>query len=478
VLHIRVYDPQGRHLFDRDEIQLLEQTGPLLLHREQPDGLWPPRALTRQERQGVLAAVAPVVGLTLDDYAQLNMALESYYAGKVEAASQDDPLLERRVRDWIDRRLITFSAARALILSEGARTQGLNDEVIRRLVNDYLTRTEVRRDQTYYQLAHDRLVEPIRKNNREWFAHNQPALIRDYNDAVAASGGGDLRVERALRDWFDRRPGTPSGDRDWARKGDTPDDAATNALIDGLTECSLHHVIPRDGELWSELGSDRLITPILKVNADWRKRALHPFQIRAEHWYCEDRPGNHLLGESELEAAEGWVKTHGADCLPREREFLRASREAIHAEQRTLDQRQAVNLAMDRALSGRRGATSAWACSTSPRTSRSWSSTSRSWRDTARSSGAGAARSTRSRACSSTITGSWHSRSAPTGSGSSPGAMTARPDSGRSTPAGAAAPTPMRTRSSPWRSPRGAIWSSRPASTARPGSGAPGAGTS
>jgi WD40 repeat protein len=352
VLHIRVYDINGELLVDRDETQLPEKAGPLALLRAQLDGLWPPHVLTRLESRRVLAAAAPVVGLGLDDDAQVNMAFESYFTGKVKAASQGDPRLERRIRDWIDRHLITSSGARGLILSEDVRAQGLSDDVVRRLVDDYLIRSETRRDQTYYELAHDRLIEPIRKNNREWFGRNQSTLISEYNDAVAASSAGDQRVERALRDWFDRRLVTASGDRDWVRKGTTRDDAATNALIEHLTECSLLHVIPREGELWYELRSDRLIQPILAVNVDWRRQFLQPFQLRADQWYREYRRRSLLLRKSDLEAAETWVKTHDVDCLPWEKEFLKESREAIIAEQRALNQneRQAVIQVMDGAL--------------------------------------------------------------------------------------------------------------------------------
>ena len=69
---------------------------------------------------------------------------------------------EASIRDWIDARLITTSGLRGQVLLENEATLGLDEQTIRALVNTHLVRAEERRGFTWFELAHDRLIDPVR----------------------------------------------------------------------------------------------------------------------------------------------------------------------------------------------------------------------------------------------------------------------------------------------------------------------------
>lgn len=75
---------------------------------------------------------------------------------------------ERRIRAWIERELISKQRLRNQVLMGEGQTEGLANEVIRGLIDAYLVRAERRLGRTWYELTHDRLVEPILTSNNRW----------------------------------------------------------------------------------------------------------------------------------------------------------------------------------------------------------------------------------------------------------------------------------------------------------------------
>lgn len=103
----------------------------------------------------------------LDAFGNVNEALGAYYASAVHGAAEDIQE-EREIRDWFDRQLITAGDIRAQVLREEEASSGLRNGLIERLRDRHLVRAEHRAGATWYELAHDRLVEPVRENNRQW----------------------------------------------------------------------------------------------------------------------------------------------------------------------------------------------------------------------------------------------------------------------------------------------------------------------
>jgi hypothetical protein len=92
-------------------------------------------------------------------------ALADFYAAQLHAAAVCAGASEREIRTWFDEELISESGFRTQVL-EGPGLDGA--AVLRELENAHLIRAERRRGAEWYELAHDRLIEPIRASNAAW----------------------------------------------------------------------------------------------------------------------------------------------------------------------------------------------------------------------------------------------------------------------------------------------------------------------
>jgi hypothetical protein len=102
-------------------------------------------------------------------------ALGDYYEKTVEDAAKTAGsggrrvLMERQLRDWIDRRLITRGQLRAQAAESELGDDGPSLGAIGVLVKGHLVRREENvRGATWYELSHDRLVAPIQARNKLW----------------------------------------------------------------------------------------------------------------------------------------------------------------------------------------------------------------------------------------------------------------------------------------------------------------------
>lgn len=116
-----------------------------------------------------IASRDPQQLITRTDVGEISDALATYYRQKVHQA---DPGREREIRDWFDEKLITADGVRNLVRQEARESAGLPNEVAEELVNTYLVRKESRAGGMWLELAHDRLVEPVRRDNKKWREEN------------------------------------------------------------------------------------------------------------------------------------------------------------------------------------------------------------------------------------------------------------------------------------------------------------------
>ncbi len=105
--------------------------------------------------------------LDLDVVGDVDNALMGYYDSKVEEIAKTRGVREREVRDWFDRHLITVQGRRGQVL-QGDPSQTVSDVVVGDLVNAHLVREDKRAGATWFELAHDRLLDPVRKSNNAW----------------------------------------------------------------------------------------------------------------------------------------------------------------------------------------------------------------------------------------------------------------------------------------------------------------------
>lgn len=97
---------------------------------------------------------------------QVDDALGKYYESVIDAAVRETGVSTRELREWFDT---------ALVSADGFRTQALEGpggrhsaDVLRWVVSAHIVRSDSRRGTLWYELAHDRLVAPVRASNARW----------------------------------------------------------------------------------------------------------------------------------------------------------------------------------------------------------------------------------------------------------------------------------------------------------------------
>jgi len=98
----------------------------------------------------------------------VDSALRGYYADTVAEVAGQNSAGQRAIRQWFDTQLITAQGIRGQVLRQPQHSQGLDNRVIQALVDAHLVRAEQRRGETWFELAHDRLIEPVRADNAAW----------------------------------------------------------------------------------------------------------------------------------------------------------------------------------------------------------------------------------------------------------------------------------------------------------------------
>ncbi|MEW6029055.1 MAG: hypothetical protein AB1554_06170 [Chloroflexota bacterium] len=132
----------------------------------------------------------------VEEAGSVDTALGDYYDFQVESVAADAQYPERKIREWIDRKLITQQGIRGQVQMAPGASEGLPNEVIQKLQEAYLVRGEQRGGSTWFELAHDRLIRPIRLSNESWFKDNLNAFQRQA-DAWNSQGRPDGMLMRS-----------------------------------------------------------------------------------------------------------------------------------------------------------------------------------------------------------------------------------------------------------------------------------------
>jgi len=147
----------------------------------------------------------------LQDVGDVNQSLGKYYDKRVGEVAKAKNVRERLIREWFEKKLITTGGIRNMVLQEHETKPGeLDDHVIQALQSD-LVRAEKRGGATWYELTHDRLVEPVVERNKIWFAENLSPLQRqaalwkdqDQNETWLLTGDALSEVEKWAKEHKD-----------------------------------------------------------------------------------------------------------------------------------------------------------------------------------------------------------------------------------------------------------------------------------
>jgi len=144
---------------------------------QRPDGSWEPelqlgRYVEPVQLQVVCHRLWEKIGddktITKEQVSQLGSVDESlaeYYAEKVEETEATVGVPQKDIRIWFDTALITANNIRSQVMWDKDKSGDLDNNAILYLEKTHLIRSEARRGIKWLELAHDRLIEPVRENN-------------------------------------------------------------------------------------------------------------------------------------------------------------------------------------------------------------------------------------------------------------------------------------------------------------------------
>jgi hypothetical protein len=139
----------------------------------------------------------------LQAFGDVNQALSEFYERSIERAAQEASVKEGDLRTWFEHTLITPAGTRGTVYRGPERTGEIPNAAADLLENLHLIRGEWRAGARWYELTHDRFIEPIQESNRTWLDKwGEAEQTRRWLEAEAAKwvqGSRGLLDEVELR---------------------------------------------------------------------------------------------------------------------------------------------------------------------------------------------------------------------------------------------------------------------------------------
>jgi tetratricopeptide (TPR) repeat protein len=133
----------------------------------------------------------------LEAYGSLDKALQMFYEDSVREVIEktrdelhgkgESELTEGVLRTWFEKKLITPAQTRGLAYRGTTHTEGLPNEAVDVLDQAHIIREERRGSGRWYELSHDRFVDPILTSNKEWMVqYSGAAKVRQWLEERSA----------------------------------------------------------------------------------------------------------------------------------------------------------------------------------------------------------------------------------------------------------------------------------------------------
>jgi len=130
----------------------------------------------------------------LKAYGDVDQALRDFYESCITGVKTSLRLNEANLRQWFELQLITPAGTRSIVFRDAQQTAGMSNAVVDFLENRHVIRGEWRAGSRWYELTHDRLIEPIQRANERWRAQRQSRR----NRILGLAGGSVILVTMVL----------------------------------------------------------------------------------------------------------------------------------------------------------------------------------------------------------------------------------------------------------------------------------------
>ena len=108
-------------------------------------------------------------------FGDVDQALKNFYASALQEAANKTGLDEDRLRQWFESELLTETGSRGLVFRGDETTGGIANAAVDVLEELHIVRAEVRGRNRWYELSHDRFIQPILRANDSWRLRMQEA---------------------------------------------------------------------------------------------------------------------------------------------------------------------------------------------------------------------------------------------------------------------------------------------------------------
>jgi tetratricopeptide (TPR) repeat protein len=134
----------------------------------------------------------------LEDFGDVTDALSAFYEESLKEAAQRARVTEGTLRKWFERTLITPAGTRGTVFRGASETGGLPNAAVDALEAKHIIRCDSRSGSAWYELTHDRFIDPVLKSNARWRqSHGDVELLRRELEEKAKKWdqGGRLPAE-------------------------------------------------------------------------------------------------------------------------------------------------------------------------------------------------------------------------------------------------------------------------------------------
>jgi hypothetical protein len=113
----------------------------------------------------------------IEAFGDVDQALTGFYEDTLARCVRETGVREGRLRRWFGQQLITQMGTRGLAVQGLEETAGLPNAAVAVLQREHLIRADVRAGTRWFELSHDRFVEPIQESNERRSTRRRRTLL-------------------------------------------------------------------------------------------------------------------------------------------------------------------------------------------------------------------------------------------------------------------------------------------------------------
>lgn len=247
------------------------------------------------------AGITEITEADLKASGNVNEALAAFYETALRQAGEIAKVREGDLRRWVESNLVTAAGTRGTVFRGKETTAGMPNQVIDLLEDLHFLRAELRGGERWYELTHDRFIEPVRESNARWLAERvgPEKALQEYEDGAAEwKNSGKSRAQLL------RRKQLRAAEK-WKAEADAAELAISDTLATFLDASrNAERELARQWRLRGAIAAVALVA-IAAVVAVWQIHAVEKRRLAAataadEEWH----EANKLSGNGKFDEAE------------------------------------------------------------------------------------------------------------------------------------------------------------------------------